>query len=514
LILDSGNLQLYDDENLRAVATKGFSTPFADILRQGYRAADSPASRALIAGSPFTHILDCREADHPVFQSAADVGGVRTVLFVPLRRDAELLGLIAAARLELRPFTDKQISLLQNFAAQAVIAMENARLLDELRERTDDLEESLEYQTATSDVLKVISQSTFDLEPVLDTLVETAARICGAESGFIFRLRDDLRMVASFGSTAEYREFPEHNPIPLTRGTLAGRTALERGVVHIADAATDPEYTRVEAMRLGNQRSMLGAPLIREDTLIGVMTLARAHIQPFTDKQIELVRTFADQAVIAIENTRLLTELRESLEQQEAIAQVLGVINSSPGHLTPVFSAMLAKATRLCEAGFGILWTYDGERFQAAALHGVPDSFAAFLATPIKLADSATLAEIARGHRYVHVADLAAFESHRDSPLRRATVDLGGARTGGIAALLQAFRGSVKPIAKQVQADTGNVLRDQFDWRGAAIVVAFQRDVEGLILSTATMIREVQRFFDQGIQIDATAFADRAARVL
>ncbi len=361
-----GSLQLYDGENLNAVATHAVSDKFADILRHGYRAADSPASRALIEGKPFVHIDNSAEIDHPVFRSAAELSGIHTVLFVPLCRDDAFLGLITAARLEVRPFTDKQIALLQNFAAQAVIAMENARLITELRDRTHDLQELLEYQTASGDVLKVISQSGRELAPVLDTLVETAARICRANSGFVFRLQDGLcRMVAAFGIPAGYKEFQEHNPIAPDRGTLAGRTVLERRAVHIEDAAADPEYHRAEAVQLGRQRTMLGVPLVREDALIGVITLARSYVEPFTEKQIALVTTFADQAVIAIENARLFNELRERTTELGRLVEELKMLSevgravSSTLDLRSVLSAILT-------ASLGVTWANAGAVFRYA----------------------------------------------------------------------------------------------------------------------------------------------------
>ncbi len=231
----------------------------------------------------------------------------------------ELQKQIAALRLELSEAREQQT------ASSEV----NARLIGELSGRTAALQELLEYQTATSDVLKVISQSGAELVPTLDTLVSTAARICLAQSGFIFRLQHGVcRMIASFGIPAEYRDFQARNPIALDRGTLAGRTILERCAVHIEDAAADPEYTRIEAVQLGHQRTMLGVPLIREDVLIGVITLGRSRVEPFTEKQIALVATFADQAAIAIENVRLFDEvqartreLSESLDQQTATSR-------------------------------------------------------------------------------------------------------------------------------------------------------------------------------------------------
>ena len=240
------------------------------------------------------------------------LGGFRTLLGVPLLRHGAPIGVIGSHS-QSRPFTEKQIKLAETFADQAVIAIENVRLFEAEQQRTRELTESLEQQTATSDVLNVMSRSTFQLQPVLDTIVQTASRLCDAEFALIFKLMDGkYHPAAANNATATFVQHAATNPIVPGRGSLIGRTALERKTVHLPDCLADAEYNYFEYQRSGQYRTMLGVPLLREGVPIGVIGLMRTVIKPFTDKQIELVTTFADQAVIAIENARLFDERADS----------------------------------------------------------------------------------------------------------------------------------------------------------------------------------------------------------
>jgi len=358
--------------------------------------------------------------------------GHRSILAVPLIRERRAVGTIIIRRTEVRPFEQKNIAMLTNFAAQAVIAIENARLLNELRE-------SLQQQTATADVLKVISRSTFDLKTVLQTLVEAAARLCEADKAVITRQKGGAFYRAEFyGYSSEFMDYARSIPIEPERGSVSGRVLLEGRPVQIPDVKADPEYTSVEMQRLGDYRTALGVPMLREGVPIGVLLLSRSEVRPFTDKQIELVTTFTDQAVIAIENTRLFEaeqqrtrELSESLEQQTATSELLGVISRSSGDLGPVFESVLANAIQVCGAKFGGLFLCEGDAVRVAAFHNAPNALAELWRREPLFRPGPTLAlsRSIKSKQVVQIADMWADQAyHERDPARIQVVELGGFR--------------------------------------------------------------------------------------
>jgi two-component system, NtrC family, sensor kinase len=319
--------------------TYGFSNEFMDYVKDIpiEPGRGSAYGRVLLEGKA-VHILDV-EADPEYTFDASRLGGFRTVLAVPILRESVPIGALALTRSEVRAFTDKQIELVSTFADQAAIAIENARLLGELRERQAELARSVDELTATGDVLKIISRSSVDLETVLDTLVETAARLCHADQTQMFRRQGDrYHVLASRGASPEFEEWLSQNPIPTTgRGTATARASAERRTIHIADVLIDPEYTWQEGQRVGGYRTVLAVPLLRSDTEIGLFTLLRTRVAPFADKEIELANTFADQAVIAIENARLFEELRDRQAELRVTFDNMGdgvVMFDAAGRLT------------------------------------------------------------------------------------------------------------------------------------------------------------------------------------
>ena len=332
-----GNIFRWDGDALWLVATHNTPAAFIEHRRrvpfrpnQGNPIGDMLKANAAIHVADLTRDERYIQKRDPEVVAAVELGGIRTFVAVPMLKDEKLIGVVILYRQEVRPFSDKQIELVKNFAAQAVIAIENARLLNELRQRTTDLSqrttdltEALEQQTATRDVLEVISRSAFDLQAVFETVAESSVRLCGADRAFIFRFDGELlRMVVAYNSSPDFVEWVANYPIRPGRHSGSARAALERRTIHVPDVLADPEYT-YGAKDVEPIRTILGVPILKGDDLLGVMMIYRLEVRPFTDRQIALVETFADQAAIAIENVRLLDELRERTEEVEKLNQHL-----------------------------------------------------------------------------------------------------------------------------------------------------------------------------------------------
>jgi GAF domain-containing protein/CheY-like chemotaxis protein len=483
-----GTLNLYDGDVFRNAAVYNVPPAFAATQHVPFRPHPGSAHAEVVRTKRAVQFEDVRASQpyrdgDPRVVASVDLGGTRTLFTAPMLKEGVLVGTISIYRQDVRPFTAKQIDLVANFANQAVIAIENARLLNELRQRTDDLTEALEQQTATSEVLQVISSSPGELEPVFQTMLENATRICGAKFGALYLCEGETFRgpVATNGVppalAEELRRMGPRRPAP---NTALGRLARTKQTAHVADVLTEegffeipPGFTAPLLTKLAGARTLVAVPMLKENELVGAIMIYRQEPRPFSDKQIELVTNFARQAVIAIENTRLLKELRqrtddlsEALEQQTATSEVLQVISSSPGELEPVFQSMLANATRLCEAKFGTLYLYGADAFRAVAFHNTPPAYLEYLKRgPIRPSPGVVLGRLRGTKQVVHIADITAEPAYAErDPVRVAVAELAGARTvigvpmlkeGELIGAIGIYRQEVRPFTdKQIELVT------------------------------------------------------------
>src|SRR6516164_6887881 len=462
-----GGLMIFNGKSFRVAAAR--DEPGFVEYWQGQGPITPPEGTPLaqvMLGEQITHIHDAKAENSgrnaPAYARLIDLGRVRTLLIVPLRKDEALLGVITAFRQEVRPFPDNQIALLQNFAAQAAIAMENARLITETRE-------ALEQQTATAEVLKVINSSPGDLAPVFDAILEKAHRLCGAAYGALVLYNGE------YFCAVRVRGYPEHVAESVRRPFRGSvfHEELIRGerYVHIPDViavASQLSRTPGQAMTAAGFRTTLMVPLRKDGKLLGHISASRLEVHPFSEKEIALLENFAAQAVIAMENARLLTETRDALEQQTATAEVLQVINSSPGDLAPVFDAILEKAHALCGVAYGSFLIRDGGEFCVVAAHDEdsdPNGASRYIAAReeqarLRPAAGTPLWRVLNGERLVHLAEAMADESYRHAPAYARVIDAGGIRTllqvplrkeDELLGVITAFRREVRPFSdKQI----------------------------------------------------------------
>ncbi len=486
-----GSLQLYEQGRVVPVAIRGMTDAFTAYLRAGYPITDGVRG-ILFADRPI-QLVDVAEfhrsrPDEPSMRAAVELGGIGTMLTVPLAKDGKVFGRIVAGRREIGAFTDKQISMLQGFADQAVIAIENARLFNETQE-------ALERQTATADILKVIAASPSDAQPVFDAIAASANRLVDGFSTAVHRAVDDMVELAAFTPTNPESDEALKAAFPMHRSEVPALALVENGqTAQIADAEAGDTITR-QLGRARGWRSVTFTPLMNRGTCIGFIACSRRETGVLADHHVQLLRTFADQAVIAIENARLFNETKEALERQTATADILKVIASSPADVQPVFEAILSRALRLCEAAFGFLTIHDGERFDLATHQGVPAALARYLQAGMDQPRSGDAHwRLLAGEDLIHNLDQKDEDAYRaGNPLRRAVVDLGGARTALVVALRKggSLRGAITIYRKEVRPFSESqitLLRHFADQAVIAIenVRLFRETQEALERQTAT----------------------------
>src|SRR5262245_47794632 len=465
-----GNLLLYEGDVFRFVAMYGAPPEFAELRRRNPLVPAEGSLARIAATKQVQRVADMKTEQTyldrmPAAVELADAAGARTLLCVPMLKDNELIGVIGIYRQEVRPFTDKQIELVKSFANQAVIAIENARLFEAEQASKRELQESLEYQTATSEVLKVISRSPNELQPVLDTILETAQQLCHSDRAQFFLLENGkYHPVAHKGTDPKFANFLRDNPISAEAGTPSstGRAARERRTIHVPDVAADAEVARWHLERGAAGKSLLSVPLIRDGLAIGVITLGQMSVRPFTEKQIELVKVFADQAVIAIENTRLFEEvqartreLQESLQQQTATADVLKVISRSPLQLQSISNTLVEEAARLCEADTCGITRQKGTSLYHVAQYGYPPGLFDYLKSlPMPSGRASLVGRVLLEGRTVQIADASTDPDYRLTEAQR----MGGYRTllgvpllrqGCVIGVLALTRSKVQPFTKR-----------------------------------------------------------------
>jgi PAS domain S-box-containing protein len=435
-----GSLQLYDGDHIRAVAVRGMTVAFEEFLRHGYRVTDQLRQGfdpdRPVHSADLAQVL-ARMPDEAVIRAAVELGGIRTALTIPLVKDGAVLGRVVAARQEVRPFSDHQIALLRNFADQAVIAIQNARLFNETKE-------ALERQTAAADILKVIASSPSDTQPVFEAIASSANRLLGGFSSIVFLFSDSMAHLKAFTPTTREADEVLTSAFPRSVADVAPFQMTEAGeAVQIPDTEA-PTYQLREIARARGYRSMLFTPLMNKGTSIGFIAVTRVQTGTFADHHVQLLKTFADQAVIAIENTRLFEQvqaktrdLTEALEQQTATSEVLGVISASTGDVQPVFEKMLENATRVCGAQFGVMSLWDGTHFNFAAGYDVPSAFAA-ARKRMPIPPIGALGKLIETRRFVQIHDVRSSPGYLAGATHTVEIaELAGARTLVIVPMLK-----------------------------------------------------------------------------